>query len=788
MPGMNNGQQLSGRYTLRRQLSAGPLGKTWQAQDANLDREVVIRLLPAEIGRDPAIVSSVSAELEAARRVDPQVVAAAASIERDSEQLYLVRDYVPGTDLTSLRGASWRKIVPIVAQVAGALAKLHRAGLVHRDVKPSNIIVRPDGTATLIDLGSAALAGAGSGALSRYSASPQQLAGEPASPADDAYGLGAVLYELLSGYPPFYPNFSRERVLKEPAAPLKPAQPAPQLLLDIAMNLLAKSPSSRPRDLALLGRQLEALAAEAVDSAQQTGQPAPASAQPALASGQSAPASSAAPVVTIVRPILRQSMASERTAAHPPARRKWLVSTGFIVLALLAISVFVVLPSMVRHPATTVPAPTTAASKAPASTPAVEPEPDLRAMAEQMQQAEQVRDQYDSLYESLDKRAVSEWAPELFASARKHGEEARAQYSARQFKDSLQSFTAGLNELQKAADLAQPTLRAQLEKGNAALVAGQSAAAQAAFSLALKIDPNNAIATKGLKRAGTLDQVAALLASAASEEHSGQLPAAVQHYEEALKLDPDTTVARDGAARVRARISGDQFAAAMSQGLAELSAGKLAQARASFERARALRPGAMEVSDARAQVSQAELRASVAQRREQAEKFEHIERWADALAQYDAALKLDPSLEFARAGHDRTAPRAELARQLDMLVSQPDRLLSAAVRDQARALLAQARKIDPAGPVLRQQIDTVTANVQRFEAPVRIALESDNQTQVVIHRVGQLGVFDHREIDLMPGTYTVMGTRVGYRDVRREITVLPGKALPPLVVRCEDRI
>ena len=71
---------------------------------------------------------------------------------------------------------------------------------------------------------------------------------------------------------------------------------------------------------------------------------------------------------------------------------------------------------------------------------------------------------------------------------------------------------------------------------------------------------------------------------------------------------------------------------------------------------------------------------------------------------------------------------------------------------------------------------------------MRIALESDNQTQVVIHRVGQLGVFDHREIDLMPGTYTVMGTRVGYRDVRREITVLPGKALPPLVVRCEDRI
>ena len=776
MPGMNNGQQLSGRYALRQQLSAGPLGETWQAEDSKLEREVIIRLLPAQFGGDPATLSNLNAELEAARRIDSQFVAAAASVERDGEQVYLVREYVPGTDLTSLRGASWRKIVPIAAQVAEALAKLHLAGLVHRDVKPGNIIVRPDGTAALIDLGSAALAGVGSGALSRYSASPQQLAGEPASPADDAYGLGAVLYELLSGYPPYYPNFSRERVLNEPVAPLKPAQSAPQALLDLTLSLLAKSPSARPRDLALLAQQLRALAAQAADAPQKA------------TTEQPAAAISPAPVVTIVRPILRQSAPSGHTASRLPVRRKWLLSAAFIVLALLALSVFVFLPNLVRKPNMPVPAPATATSKAPAPKPETEAEPDLRALAEQMEQAEQVRDAYDSLYESLDKRAVSAWAPELFAAAGKHGEEARRQFGARQFKASLQSFTAGLNELQKAADLAQPTLHAQLEKGNTALTAGESAAAQAAFNLALKIDPNNAIATKGLKRAGTLDQVAALLTSAAAEEHSGQLPAAVQHYEEALKLDPDTTAARDGAARVRARISGDQFAAAMSQGLAELSAGKLAPARASLERAKALRPGAAEVSDALAQVSQAELRASVAQHRELAEKFERIERWGAALAEYDAVLKLDPGLEFAQAGHDRAAPRAELAKQLDMLINQPDRLLSAAVRDQARALLSEVHKINAPGPVLLQQIDSVSNSLERFQAPVRVAFESDNQTQVVIHRVGQLGVFDHREIDLLPGTYTVMGTRAGYRDVRREITILPGKALPPLVVRCEDRI
>ena len=291
-----------------------------------------------------------------------------------------------------------------------------------------------------------------------------------------------------------------------------------------------------------------------------------------------------------------------------------------------------------------------------------------------------------------------------------------------------------------------------------------------------------------MKRAGTLDQVLALLASATTKERSGQLPLAVQDYDAALKLDPDTDAAREGSARVSARISGDQFAAAMSQGLAQLADGKLSLARASFDRARALRPGATEVNDALAQVAQAELRNGIALHREKAENFARAERWADAVTEYDAALKLDPALEFARTGRDRAVPRAALATQLDALVKQPDRLLSAKVREQAKGLVAEARKIDPQGPVLRRQIESVTTSLASFEAPVRVALESDNQTQVVIHRVGQLGVFDHREIDLAPGTYTVMGTRVGYRDVRRELKVLPGKAPPTLIVRCEDRI
>ena len=74
------------------------------------------------------------------------------------------------------------------------------------------------------------------------------------------------------------------------------------------------------------------------------------------------------------------------------------------------------------------------------------------------------------------------------------------------------------------------------------------------------------------------------------------------------------------------------------------------------------------------------------------------------------------------------------------------------------------------------------------EKPVRVALASDNQTEVTIYRVGRLGAFEHKDMELLPGRYTVVGVRPGYRDVRRELTLLPGSAAPTLVIRCEEPI
>ena len=93
-----------------------------------------------------------------------------------------------------------------------------------------------------------------------------------------------------------------------------------------------------------------------------------------------------------------------------------------------------------------------------------------------------------------------------------------------------------------------------------------------------------------------------------------------------------------------------------------------------------------------------------------------------------------------------------------------------------------------AGTRLQAQQSRLAELLRQAETPIRVALASDNATDVQIYRVGKLGLFEHRDLELMPGRYTVVGTRQGYRDVRKELNLLPGAAPPTLVVRCEEPI
>jgi tetratricopeptide (TPR) repeat protein len=324
--------------------------------------------------------------------------------------------------------------------------------------------------------------------------------------------------------------------------------------------------------------------------------------------------------------------------------------------------------------------------------------------------------------------------------------------------------------------------------GTQALQDGRSEDAKAAFTLALKLEPDNKVASHGLKRAGTLDQVLALLTTAERSEKEGDANTAADTFRKALALDADAKRASDGLARISSRQAADAFASAMARGYSALAATNYSQAREAFEAARRIRPDAPEIPQALRQIEQEQRTGVIGVKLQQAQELESQEKWAEALKVYRSVLDLDSTVAAANDGVARTSPRATLNAQLELYLTQPERLFSQSVRVVAKETLAKASAIANPGPILSRQIKTLGEWLARADVPVPVALHSDNITQVTIYRVGVLGAFEQRSLQLVPGSYTVVGTRPGYRDVRREISVMPGAAPAPVEIRCEDKI
>jgi hypothetical protein len=228
--------------------------------------------------------------------------------------------------------------------------------------------------------------------------------------------------------------------------------------------------------------------------------------------------------------------------------------------------------------------------------------------------------------------------------------------------------------------------------------------------------------------------------------------------------------------------------AAVSDGLLALDRGDFAGARSTFARAEAARPGTAAVADGLARAEEGLRAEALARHREAAEAAEAREEWGAAVAEYDAALRLDPAVAFALAGRGRAVPRAELDERLEGYLTRPDRLAAAAVAREAEAALGRAREVDRPGTRLAAQVAALDGLLAESRAPVTVRLVSDGKTEVVVLRHGPLGSFREQSVDLRPGTYAVVGRRRGYRDVRRTLVVPRGRSPEPLVVRCEEAL
>ena len=266
----SSGVTFGGRYQLASRIAIGGMGDVWQATDLVIGRTVAIKILKDEYLGDPGFLERFRAEARHAALVNHEGIANVFDYGEEDGSAYLVMELVPGEALSTIlereRVLPTDKVLDIVAQTANALQAAHMAGLVHRDIKPGNLLITPEGRVKITDFGIARIAdqvpltatGQVMGTVQYLS--PEQASGHPASPTTDIYSLGIVAYECLAGRRPF----TGESQVAIAMAQINEAPPElPVTIAEPVRNLvyacIAKRPEDRPASTAHLARAAQAL-------------------------------------------------------------------------------------------------------------------------------------------------------------------------------------------------------------------------------------------------------------------------------------------------------------------------------------------------------------------------------------------------------------------------------------------------------------------------------------------------------------------------------------------------
>ena len=255
---------LAGRYELLDVLGRGGMGVVYRARDRVLDRTVAVKVLPIDRAQDPTAVARFEREARAAAALSHRNIVSVFDFGTDGETRFIVMEHLPGQSLAERihdRGPlSVDEAVDVAEQVASALAAAHEAGIVHRDIKPGNVMVNEHGHVKVLDFGIARLTSGVSltqtatviGSASYLA--PELIGGAPADAASDVYALGCVLYELIAGRPPFTGEVAAAVLHQHSSAeprPLVSLSPAvPAALGALVSSMLAKDRSKRPPNAA----------------------------------------------------------------------------------------------------------------------------------------------------------------------------------------------------------------------------------------------------------------------------------------------------------------------------------------------------------------------------------------------------------------------------------------------------------------------------------------------------------------------------------------------------------
>ena len=402
--------------------------------------------------------------------------------------------------------------------------------------------------------------------------------------------------------------------------------------------------------------------------------------------------------------------------------------------------------------------------------------------------AEQLLGEWLRLQARAEAEDIAVWGADKYPAILAEAAEGDQKYQENQYTESQAAYQNSIRGLNDLLASKEERLSSALENGEQALAEHAGSAAAENFDMALSIDPYNEQARHGLDRARNLEQVLALYQEGLEFERQDRLTAARQVLQEAIVIDSQFNPGREALVRVENRIQKLAFQKAMSRTLEALNKNDTRQARKSLAEAARLRPADASVRDAGQRLAAMEKAQQLAQLQDKAERLAAEERWAETLQVYDEALAIDAHFSFAETGRKMARQRFELDRKVQEIVSRPDRLQESGPMQEAEMTLARLQSIENPGSRIQSQINELSRLIRTASKPAEVILRSDNETSVVIYRVGRYGQFLEKRVSLLPGSYTVVGSRPGFRDVRKTLKVQAGNSPITVDIRCEEPI